>query len=57
MSKAENSYYDWSISFGKKSESNEINEESTYQENEINSLGIPINEFKNFMKKWKEKHL
>ena len=53
MSKAV-SYYDWKLSFNKKSEINEVD----LNDNEpVNTLGISDNSFKDFMKKWKEKNL
>ncbi|MFW9876487.1 MAG: hypothetical protein ACFFG0_25620 [Candidatus Thorarchaeota archaeon] len=52
MSKAI-SYYDWKLSFNKKINS----DENTLDDNELlNTLGISENNFKNFMKKWKEKN-
>ena len=51
MSKAV-SYYDWELSLKHKSEKDQI-----IQEDDINSLGISDNSFKNFMKKWKNKNL
>jgi len=48
MSKAI-SYYDWELSFKKKSE-----EELNLKENDINSLGISDHNFKDFIKKWKK---
>ncbi|MFW9973253.1 MAG: hypothetical protein ACFFDF_23920 [Candidatus Odinarchaeota archaeon] len=51
MSKAV-SYYDWELSFKNKSEKVQI-----IQKDEINSLGISDNNFKDFIKKWKEKNL
>jgi hypothetical protein len=54
MSKAVASYYDWKLSFNKKSE---INEDDLNDNKPINTLGIFDNSFKDFMKKWKEKNL
>ena len=51
MSKAV-SYYDWELSFKNKSEKNQ-----TTKSESVNSLGIPEYNFKDFMKKWKEKNL
>ncbi len=48
------SYFDWELSFRKSPPSKErvnINREK------INSIGIPINNFKKFFKEWKEKNL
>ncbi|MEE9376607.1 MAG: hypothetical protein V3V33_01050 [Candidatus Lokiarchaeia archaeon] len=51
MSKAV-SYYDWQQSFRDKTKSDQIlNQDST------NSLGISENNFKDFIKKWREKNL
>jgi hypothetical protein len=44
------SYFDWKKSFDHKHTSDHGFEK------EINSLGIPQDEFKDFMKKWKEKN-
>ncbi|MFX1259608.1 MAG: hypothetical protein ACFFAN_17275 [Promethearchaeota archaeon] len=51
MSKAV-SYYDWELNFNKKG----LNQKSNNKK-DINSLGIPDNEFKDFMRKWKKKNL
>ena len=51
MSKAV-SYYDWELSFKNKSEKDQIK-----KTDDINSLGISDNNFKNFMKKWKKVNL
>jgi len=51
MSKAV-SYYDWQQSFRAKIKSDKI----TNQDN-TNSLGISENNFKDFIKKWREKNL
>ena len=53
MSKAA-SYHDWELSFKKKSK---ISWNSADDTDSINSLGIPDNNFKEFIKKWKEKNL
>ena len=51
MSKAV-SYYDWQQSFRDKIKSDKIpNQDNT------NSLGISENNFKDFIKKWREKNL
>lgn len=52
MSKAV-SYYDWKLSFQRKADSTE---ESVNESEITNTLGISDNNFKNFMKKWKEKN-
>lgn len=44
------SYFDWELSFRKK-------ETNSYLHKEVNSLGIPKNEFKEFMENWKTKNL
>ena len=59
MSKAI-SYFDWEMNFRKKALKS-LNSENetmriTYKEN-VNSLGISDNEFKDFMKKWKNENL
>lgn len=51
MSKAV-SFYDWELSFKMKSES-----EKKMKKENFNSLGISDNNFKDFMKKWKDKNL
>ena len=51
MSKAV-SYYDWELNFRKKV----LNHKSNNKK-DINSLGIPDNKFKDFMRKWKKKNL
>jgi hypothetical protein len=51
MSKAI-SFYDWSLSLKHKSENDQ-----TLQREDINSLGITDNNFKDFIKKWKERNL
>jgi len=56
MSKAASSnslsFYDWELTFEKKFK---VNPNS--KDKKANSLGIPDNTFKDFMKKWKEKNL
>ena len=59
MSKAI-SYYDWELNFRKKA----VVKPSSYRKTEykisqenVNSIGISENTFKDFMKKWKEKNL
>ncbi|MFX0008038.1 MAG: hypothetical protein ACFFA7_04475 [Promethearchaeota archaeon] len=51
MSKAV-SYYDWELSFKTKS-----NKDQTEHKENFNSLGISDNNFKDFIKTWKEKNL
>jgi hypothetical protein len=53
MSKAVVSYYDWELSFNKKIDSykDDLNDNEP-----VNKLGISENNFKNFIKKWKEKN-
>jgi hypothetical protein len=46
------SFYDWELTFKKKTKNNLNNEEK-----EINSLGLSDENFKDFMTKWKEKNL
>ncbi|MFW9772250.1 MAG: hypothetical protein ACFFFB_12680 [Candidatus Heimdallarchaeota archaeon] len=48
-------HFDWPISFKKKKKENEKITEK--REAKKNSLGISINEFKEFIKKWKEENL
>jgi hypothetical protein len=50
MSKAV-SYYDWELSFKQKSE-----KDQTEQKENVNSLGMSNNNFKDFIKKWKKKN-
>lgn len=58
MSKAI-SYYDWELNFRKKAvlnpNSKNITRKKINQEN-INSLGLSDNAFKDFMMEWKEKN-
>ncbi|MFX0080672.1 MAG: hypothetical protein ACFE94_02865 [Candidatus Hodarchaeota archaeon] len=53
MSKAVVSYYDWKLSFNKKINSSE--DELKVNEH-VNTLGISEYNFKDFIKKWKEKN-
>lgn len=53
MSKAVVSYYDWKLSFNKKIDTYK---DDLSDNDSINTLGIQENNFKNFMKKWKEKN-
>ena len=56
MSKAASSnslsYYDWELTFKKKSKSNLNN-----QNKDINSLGLSDESFKDFITKWKKRNL
>ena len=53
MSKS-SSYYDWELSFRQ----NQPSKEKVNRNREkINSIGIPINNFKKFLQEWKEKYL
>ena len=54
MSKAI-SYYDWELSFKKKSSSKRSH--LTAKEDVVNSLGIPESIYKNFLNEWKKKNL
>ena len=48
------SYFDWELSFRK----NQSSKESVKRNREkINSIGIPINDYKKFLQEWKEKNL
>ena len=53
MSKA-SSYYDWELSFKRKTKSDFG---PVHEDEEINSLGISDNAFKDFLKKWKEHNI
>ena len=58
MSKAV-SYFDWELNFRKKSQLGHNSENETKRiinKEDINSLGISDNEFKDFMRKWKLKN-
>ena len=46
------SYYDWQQSFNDKSKS-----DNAQNQDDSNSLGISENNFKDFIKKWREKNL
>jgi len=48
------SYLDWELQFKKKSKKASL---STVKGKKINSLGIPADEFKSFLKKWAAKNL
>lgn len=59
MSKAV-SYFDWELNFRKNSQlvhNSEIETKKIINKEEVNSLGISDNKYKDFMKKWKEKNL
>ncbi len=51
MSKAV-SYYDWELSFKSKSDKDQIDHKGF-----VNSIGMSENNFKDFIKKWKETNL
>ncbi len=51
MSKAV-SYYDWELSFKHKNKPSEDSENDNF-----NKIGLSNNNFKDFLKKWKEKNL
>ncbi len=53
MSKS-SSYFDWELSFRKNQPSKE---RVKHNREKINSIGIPINNFKKFLQEWKEKNL
>jgi hypothetical protein len=58
MSKAV-SYFDWELNFRKKSQlghNSDIETKSIIKKEEVNSLGIADNNYKDFMKKWKAKN-
>jgi len=50
------SYYDWELSFKKKADPAPI-DRSVVKRASMNSLGIPDNDYKEFMKKWKKNNL
>lgn len=50
------SYYDWELSFKKKAD-RAPKEPSIIKKSSNNSIGIPVNDFKEFMKKWKKENL
>ena len=52
MSKAISSYYDWQQTFRDKPK---LNKKSN--QDEINSLGISENKFRDFIKNWRKKNL
>jgi len=54
MSKAEISYLDWELSFRR--EKKEEDKSQSEKEN-ITSLGIPEDQFKNYLRKWKNENL
>ena len=47
------SYYEWELQFRKKSKNSSPSKPNGKQ---LNSLGIPADEFKSFLKKWEAKH-
>ena len=49
------SYYDWELSFKKKADPATIYP-SVIKRASVNSLGIPDDDFKKFMKKWKKEN-
>lgn len=53
------SYFDWELSFrkGVQLRSSSSKKSNSYLHKEVNSLGIPKNEFKEFMENWKTKNL
>ncbi len=54
------SYFEWELSFRKKGalpRSSYSKRSNSYMHKEVNSLGIPKNEFKEFMENWKRKNL
>jgi len=53
MSKS-TSYFDWELTFRKSQPSKE---RVNHNREKINSIGIPINNFKKFLQEWKEKNL
>jgi len=56
MSSKALSYYDWSKGFKKSSVNHDSNEAQLSVEDR-NSIGIPDNQFKSYIKKWKEENL
>jgi hypothetical protein len=56
MSSDSVSYYDWSLSF-KKDDGNHNSSLKYTKLRNINSIGLPDDEFKDYLKKWKEEHL
>jgi len=56
MSSKAVSYYDWSMGF-KKNSVNHISNEAKSSAKNKNSIGIPDNEFKSIIKKWREENL
>ena len=53
MSKS-SSYFDWELSFRKNQHSKE---KVKVDREKLNSIGIPINDYKKFLREWKEKNL
>ncbi|MFW9936034.1 MAG: hypothetical protein ACFFD5_00140 [Candidatus Thorarchaeota archaeon] len=56
MSSDSISYYDWSLSFKKDDGSHNSFVKHT-RSRSMNSIGLPDDEFKDYLKKWKEEHL
>jgi len=50
------SYYDWELSFKKKAD-HTPNNPRLIKKPSLNSIGIPVDNFKEFMKKWKQENL
>ena len=53
MSKS-SSFFDWELTFRKGHHSNK---KVKIDFDSINSIGIPVNKYKKFLKEWKEKNL
>ena len=54
------SYFEWELSFRKRGaqpRSSYSKKSNSYSHKEVNSLGIPKTEFKEFMENWKTKNL
>ena len=50
------SYFDWSIQFKKKNTDNTLKFKSTKKTN-LNSIGMSNDDFKQYLKKWKNRNL
>ncbi len=48
------SYFDWELTFR---QAHHSNKKVKRELNTINSIGIPISQYKKFLKEWKEKNL
>ncbi len=46
-----NSYFDWELTFRKSTKKVKMEQDT------INSIGIPTNKYKKFIKEWREKNL